>query len=299
MYPVYGLAEASLAVSFPPAGRAATAPAARPPPPRRRPAGATCEPAPTATRWTLVSVGSADPALRAAHRRRRRPAAARRARRPHPDPRRQRHRRLFRGRRRPTPRRFTADGWLRTGDLGADPRRRALHHRPRQGDPLRQRPELLSARPGGHRAAGAGHRARQGGRRRRARARAPRPTQLVVFVLHRGDAGGLPAAGARESRACINEHAGLEVARGGAGAAHPEDHQRQDPAPPAGAGVPRRRVRRRTRRSCEALDAAAGAALDAPQRLDRGAAAGHLRCRARRPARRARTTTCSTSAPAR
>ena len=48
---------------------------------------------------------------------------------------------------------FTADGWLRTGDLGPDPRRGSLHLRARQGDHFRQRPELLPARPGGDRAA--------------------------------------------------------------------------------------------------------------------------------------------------
>ena len=78
------------------------------------------------------------------------------------DPRGQRrrlHRRRLAAHRRPRP----------------DPRGRSLHLRARQGDHLRQRSELLPARPRGDRAARPGSGARQGRRRGRAPGRGGRP----------------------------------------------------------------------------------------------------------------------------
>ena len=66
--------------------------------------------------------------------------------------------------------------------------------------------------------------------------------QLTVFVLHRGDRGGLRAAG-RNDRAPDQRAGGPGGRTGGAGEAHPQDHQRQDPAPPARTAAGRRRVR--------------------------------------------------------
>ncbi len=67
--------------------------------------------------------------------------------------------------------------------------------------------------------------------------------QLMLFILHRGSMEDfLPLA--TQAARLINEQTGLEVARGGAGQAHPEDHERQDPAPSARAELCRRRVRR-------------------------------------------------------
>ena len=71
---------------------------------------------------------------------------------------------------------YTADGWLRTGDLGVMHGRRSLHHRPRQGNHLRQRPELLPARSRRHRDPRRRARARQGGGRRRAARGCRQPT---------------------------------------------------------------------------------------------------------------------------
>ena len=80
------------------------------------------------------------------------------------------------------------------------------------------------------RAAGPG--ARQGGGRRRARRAGAQTEQLVVFVLHRGELEEFLPLATQVAR-LINEQTGLEVGARGAGEAHPQDHQRQDPAPPA------------------------------------------------------------------
>ncbi len=171
MYPVYGLAEASLAVSFPPVARPFGDAAAEPAPAGRRRRAPKCSA--HASRDALGAgqrrqapipgcelriAGDDDAAL---------PDGTHR---PHPDPRRQRDERLLRGagsqRRHLHRRRLAAH---RRSGPGA--RWRALHHRSRQGNHLRQRTELLPARPRSHRAARAGHGTGQGGGGRRAAAR--------------------------------------------------------------------------------------------------------------------------------
>ncbi len=143
MYPVYGLAEASLAVSFPPVGRPWRALALN------RHAlnvgeAAQMLPEPSRDALSFVSVGAPIPGCEVritgnddA------PLAAGRI-----------GHILIRGGNvtrgyfeepAVNAATFTADGWLRTGDLGLHGRWRAVHHRPRQGDHLRQRPELLPA----------------------------------------------------------------------------------------------------------------------------------------------------------
>ena len=130
---------------------------------------------------------------------------------------------------------FTADGWLQTGDLGLIHGRRDLHHRSRQGDPVRQRPELLPARSREpSRSARRRHGARQGrGGRRASAGRRNRSTDRVRAVSRRP--GGVSCHWPTQVHAPGQRARGPGSGAGGAGQAHPEDHQRQDPASPAGA----------------------------------------------------------------
>ncbi len=93
-----------------------------------------------------------------------------------------------------------------------DRRGRAVGDRPRQGDHLRQRPELLSARHRSDRAAGARPGTRQGRRRRLppagrgdGRADALRPAPRCAWRIS--------CRWPREVTRLVNEHAGLEVAQ--------------------------------------------------------------------------------------
>ena len=106
---------------------------------------------------------------------------------------------------------FTADGWLRTGDLGLIHEGDALYHRARERDHVRQRAELLPAGPGEHRAARARVSSSARSSWRACRPPDAQTDQLVVFVLHRGELEDFLPVAAEVAR-LINEHTGLEVA---------------------------------------------------------------------------------------
>ena len=235
MYPVYGLAEATLVVSFPqpPASRCTNPSpsiATRSTWARRR---RRC-PRIIRTRCRIMAVGQQVPYTRGAHRRRRRPGAARESHRPHPHLGRQRHQGLFRksGSERQGLHRRRLAAHRRSRN---DPGRQAVHHRPREGNHLRQRPELLPARHREHRDPRRRPRARQGrGRRRAAQGREHRRSHPLRAASHGHE--GIPAAGDAGGAAGQRTHGPRSGARG-AGEAHPEDHQRQDPASPARRGL--------------------------------------------------------------
>ena len=151
--------------------------------------------------------------------------------------------------RRPTPRLITADGWLRTGDLGADGTRGDLYITGRHKEiifvngqnyyPHDLEALILRASPASSSARSPPPAC--------ARPR-PTPTSWSLFVLHRATWRTSCRSPRTRSRADQRARGPRGRARG-AGAAHPEDHQRQDAAPPAGAESYRRRLRRRARRA--------------------------------------------------
>ena len=212
MFPVYGLAEASLAVSFPAPGsmyKYITV--------DRRSLGVGATGA--AGRGERPDRAQAHVRRPADSVRERQAASTTRATRSPPDTvghlliaRRQRHARLLR-----------EPGGQRRGasprTAGCAPAISRSEHEGElyvtgrvEGNHLRQRPELLPARPRGAAAGRAGPRARQG--RRRGRAHAGRATdELVLFVLHRGDMTDFVRAGDAGRSHLVNEHAGVEVAR--------------------------------------------------------------------------------------
>ena len=212
MFPVYGLAEASLAASFPPVGRPLPHAPAQPPPagrgrrarevvgdgqPRRRGAGqswaqpiprlrAAHLPAMTIRRCPMAASATSISAARTS------PAAISRSRQLNAAT-------------------FTGDGWLRTGDLGLlldgetyiTGRAKEIlfvngqNYYPHDLEAIAQRApdmELGKVVVAGVRPPGA------------------ETDQLTVFVLHRGDLAEFPAL-ATEITRLINEQAGLEVAQ--------------------------------------------------------------------------------------
>ena len=209
MYPVYGLAEASLAVSFPPPGRAA-AHAGPQPPPHESPA-TPVEPVPDADRdaVVLVSEGRPSPTAACASPMRRiascRPGASATC--------------TSRGENvtggyfedpAANAAAFSADGWLRTGDLGLfhegelyiSGRAKEIifvngqNYYPHDLEAIAQRAPGLEL--GKVVAAGV-------------RPRGAQTEQLVVFVLHRGGMAEFLPLAAQAAR-LINEQTGLEVA---------------------------------------------------------------------------------------
>ena len=250
-------------------------------------------------RCELVERRPRDPVLRAAHRRDDDQRCCRRARRPHPDPRRQRHRAAISRTPAANAASFTADGWLRTGDLGRDARGRALHHRART-----RRSCSSTART----------------TTRTTWSALPRRSpglelgKVVVAGVRPAGAAGRRAGGVRaasrrawrsscrsraEVAARIGEHAGLEVGAVVPVQAHPEDHQRQDPAPSARAGISRRRLRRRAGRAGARCAPRMRAAARRMAHRDRAADAQPSASGAGRAQHRSATRACSTSAPAR
>ena len=124
-----------------------------------------------------------------------------------------------------------AQGWLDTGDLGSGTRGQSLHRGPHEGNHLYQWLELLPLRSREHRAARARSRPQQGSGRRHRQA----------WITRRGTGGVRPAS---QRHAGISAHGrGRQPAHQRAHRprgrprhsrqAHPEDHQRQGATPPA------------------------------------------------------------------
>ena len=88
---------------------------------------------------------------------------------------------------------LTADGWLRTGDLGVVQEGELVHYRARQGDYSRQRPELLS-----HKISRASPNRRKASNSEKSSLRVcgcatHKRISSSSFVLHRTESAGFPA----------------------------------------------------------------------------------------------------------
>ena len=205
MYPVYGLAEATLVVSFPqPPGEMYEYISVN-----RHELNVGKQPAPAADRniadaLSIMAVGQPIPYSKVRIADDDGPGAAREPHRPHPHRGRQRHEGLLResggqrqGLHRPGFQRQSLAAHRRSRN---DERRQAVHHGPREGNHLRQRPELLPARHRKHRDPRRRPRARQGGGgRRAAEGREHRRPDHLRAASHGHE--GVHAHRARRSRA--------------------------------------------------------------------------------------------------
>ena len=175
--------------------------------------------------------------LRGANRRRRRRRGRRRVRRPHPDPRRQRHPRVLRRSLRSRARRShcrrvgsTPATSARSidGELVVTGRAKEILFVAGQN----HYPQDIEARA----RAACGHRARPRGRRGRARRRHAATDDVVVFVCTRATSSTAFAQAAQQPCAAWStSRLGLPVTRRRPGAPVSQDDQRQDPALRAGA----------------------------------------------------------------
>ena len=135
---------------------------------------------------------------------------------------------------------FTADGWLRTGDLGNDDGRRdsTSPAAPRRSSSSMARTTIrTTSRASRQRAEGM-----ELGKVVVAGVRPPgaETDDLTVFALHRVRHEGVSCPSQPQITRLVNEQRRPRSRAGRAGQAHPENHQRQDPAPPAGRELHRR-----------------------------------------------------------